>query len=67
MKRVLSTISSAPLENCILTIRGEKVILDIDLAELYGVSTKVLNQAIKRNADRFPSDFAFLLTSDEKA
>jgi len=41
--------------------------LDMDLAELYGVTTKALNQAIKRNADRFPNDFAFLLTDGEKA
>ena len=50
----------------ILVIRGRKVILDRDLAELYGVGTKVLNQAVKRNARRFPSDFAFRLSLDEK-
>jgi hypothetical protein len=55
-----------PIESSILTIRGRKVILDSDLAELYGVATKVLNQAIKRNTDRFPPDFIFLLTTEEK-
>ena len=55
-----------PLDAIILTIHGRKVILDIDLAMLYGVSTKALNQAIKRNADRFPPDFVFRLTLDEK-
>lgn len=51
--------------SCILTVRGQKVILDVDLARLYGVETKVLNQAIKRNAERFPSDFMFGLTPEE--
>ena len=46
-------------------IRGEKVMLDADLAMLYGVTTKALNQAVKRNADRFPSDFMFRLTKAE--
>jgi hypothetical protein len=67
MKRKLALASSVPLEKRILTIRDEKVILDADLAELYGVTTKALNQAIKRNADRFPLDFAFLLTDSEKS
>jgi hypothetical protein len=52
----------APL---VRVIRGEKVLLDSDLAALYGVGTKVLNQAIKRNLDRFPSDFMFQLSADE--
>ena len=46
-------------------IRGEKVLLDEDLAELYGVGTKVLNQAVKRNAERFPTDFMFQLSAQE--
>jgi hypothetical protein len=46
-------------------VRGEKALLDSDLAALYGVSTKVLNQAVKRNAARFPEDFMFQLTADE--
>lgn len=53
------------VEESILLIRGQKVILDRTLAKLYGVSTKVLNQAVKRNLERFPSDFMFQLTMDE--
>ncbi|HEX7576532.1 MAG TPA: ORF6N domain-containing protein, partial [Verrucomicrobiae bacterium] len=53
------------IERVILSIRGEKVMLDSDLAELYGVETKALNQAVKRNADRFPEDFMFQLTAGE--
>ena len=48
-------------------IRGEKVLLDADLAALYGVGTKVLNQAVKRNAERFPADFMFQLAAEEWA
>jgi hypothetical protein len=54
------------IQQRILLVRGEKVIIDADLAEAYGVSTKALNQAIRRNADRFPSDFMFRLTKEEK-
>lgn len=46
-------------------IRGERVLLDADLAMLYGVKTKALNQAVKRNRDRFPADFMFQLTAEE--
>ena len=49
----------------IITVREEKVILDADLARIYGVATKVLNQAVRRNADKFPADFMFQLTKDE--
>ncbi len=56
-----------PIDSLIHTIRGQKVLLDADLAELYGVSTKAFNQAIKRNADRFPVDFRFQLTAEELA
>lgn len=55
-----------PIESLILTIRGRKVLIDADLASLYAVPTKALNQAIKRNADRFPEDFLFQLTKEEK-
>jgi hypothetical protein len=55
----------AVVEEFILTIRGQKVILDADLAHIYDVPTKALNQAVKRNTDRFPADFAFQLTSQE--
>jgi hypothetical protein len=53
------------IEDTILLIRGKRVILDHDLARLYGVATKVLNQAVKRNLDRFPEDFMFQLTKAE--
>lgn len=54
------------IEKKILLIRGEKVMLDSDLAELYGVPTKAFNQAVKRNKERFPDDFMFQLTKIEK-
>ncbi len=53
------------IERRIFVIRGQKVMLDRDLAELYEVSTKVLNQAIKRNIRRFPEDFMFQLNNKE--
>ncbi len=53
------------IEQKILLIRGQKVMLDRDLAKLYGVPTKSLNLAVKRNLDRFPSDFMFQLTEEE--
>jgi leucyl aminopeptidase len=53
------------IERKILLIRGEKVMLDADIAELYGVATKRLNEQIRRNSDRFPEDFAFQLTAEE--
>jgi len=56
---------SKPIDKVIVTLRNQKVILDADLAEIYGVPTKALNQAVKRNADRFPEDFRFQLTLDE--
>lgn len=61
--------SLIPIEivtNKILIIRGHRVIVDKDLAALYGVATKVLNQAVKRNQRRFPSDFMFQLKASEK-
>ena len=51
--------------NKIYNIRGQKVMLDSDLAELYGVETKVFNQAVKRNVGRFPDDFMFELIEEE--
>jgi ORF6N domain len=53
------------LASLVFAIRGEKILLDADLADLYGVATKVLNQAVKRNLDRFPVDFMFQLTPEE--
>ncbi len=55
-------VPSKRIEQSILLIRDVKVILDADLAQLYGVSTKAFNQAVKRNRDRFPDDFTFRLT-----
>jgi len=54
------------IEEIILSLRGQRVMLDRDLAALYGVSTKVFNQAVKRNESKFPADFRFQLTKDEK-
>jgi len=62
--------SSVPLErieHSILPIRGQRVMLDADLAAIYGVTTKRLNEQVKRNRDRFPEDFMFQLTEEEKA
>lgn len=53
------------IETRIIQLRGHKVLLDQDLAELYGVTTKAFNQAVKRNIDRFPLDFMFQVTSEE--
>ena len=55
------------IEDKIFVIRGQKVMVDSDLAELYGIATKVLNQAVKRNQKRFPDDFMFQLTDEEYA
>jgi len=59
------TISQKDIENRIFTIRGEQVMIDRDLAELYQVETRVLNQAVKRNIERFPESFRIQLTADE--
>ena len=53
------------IESLILTIRGKQVMLDRDLARLYGVETRVLNQAVQRNIERFPDDFMFQLSKEE--
>jgi len=55
------------LSDIILTVRGQKVILDCDLAHIFGVPTKRLNEQVRRNADRFPSDFSFQLAPQEVA
>jgi len=59
------TLPDESIEDTILLIRGKRVILDHDLARLYGVTTRALNQAAKRNLDRFPEDFMFQLTKAE--
>lgn len=66
MARLKPTLGPEEISQRILTIRGQRVMLDADLAELYGGTTKVLNQAVKRNSKRFPNDFAFRLTAEEK-
>jgi hypothetical protein len=68
--KTLSQITGAAavesrIENQILLVRDQRVILDRDLAEVYGVATKVLNQAVRRNIQRFPEDFMFQLTLEE--
>ena len=65
MTKALLKIPAERIENAILFIRGEKVILDTDLAALYDVETRSLLQAVKRNSERFPSDFMFQLTRKE--
>jgi hypothetical protein len=58
--------SIVQIESRILMIRGLKVMIDADIANLYGIATKALNQSVKRNFERFPSDFMFQLTQNEK-
>ncbi len=65
MPRTNAIVPVERIESRILLIRGHKVILDSDLAELYGVTTKRLNEQLKRNKERFPSDFVFQLTAEE--
>jgi len=67
MDKSKSVVPVGKIENRILLIRGEKVIIDADLAEFYGVPTKRLNEQVKRNKDRFPDDFMFQLIPGEKA
>ena len=57
----------ARIESRILLVRGQKVMLDADLAELYAVTTKQLNEQVRRNLERFPDDFCFQLTNQEVA
>ncbi|MBO5406475.1 MAG: ORF6N domain-containing protein [Bacteroidales bacterium] len=70
MKTLNNTINNASIDemniqNMVYEIRGQQVMLDYDLAQLYGTGTKVLNQAVRRNAERFPEDFIFQLSDDE--
>jgi chromosome condensin MukBEF ATPase and DNA-binding subunit MukB len=60
------SVGSNQIENVILLIKKNRVILDTDLAMLYGIKTKALNQAVKRNSERFPEDFIFQLSDEEK-
>ena len=67
MSEKKAMVPVAKIEQRILLIRGEKVIVDADLAEFYGVPTKRLNEQVKRNRDRFPDDFMFQLSVEEKS
>jgi hypothetical protein len=64
-KYIRSVLPDEVVINKIYLIRGKKVMLDRDLADMYGVETRVLNQAVKRNIERFPKDFIFQLTKKE--
>jgi len=61
----MNEVSVAAIEKAIFVIRGQRVMLDADLAELYGVETRMLKQAVRRNRKRFPNDFMFELTQEE--
>ena len=65
MPKTSAIVPVERIESLILLMRGHKVMLDSDLAELYGVTTKRLNEQVKRNQERFPGDFMFQLTSEE--
>ncbi|HPH07016.1 MAG TPA: ORF6N domain-containing protein [Methylotenera sp.] len=71
MKNISSSVSEhqslEAISSRVLSIRGQKVLIDADLATLYGVETKRLNEQVKRNLERFPQDFMFQLTANEKA
>jgi len=62
-----SVVPGERIEGAILVLRGQRVLLDANLADLYGVEVKVLNQAVKRNSERFPPDFMFQLSAEEAA
>jgi hypothetical protein len=64
-KELQALVAEQKILNRIYVVRGEKVMLDGDLAEMYGVETKVFNQSVKRNTERFPKDFMFRLSEKE--
>lgn len=66
-ERLLPVTSMAPIAPRIASVRGQRVIIDADLAALYGVQTKRFNEAVKRNLGKFPADFMFVLTAEETA
>jgi len=66
MSKKLPTYNQGDIQNSIFSIRGDQVMIDRDLAEMYDVSTKVLNQAVKRNINRFPTNFRFQLEKEER-
>jgi len=67
MRTKPAKLEVAPIKDRIHTIRGQRIVLDRDLAELYGVTTYRLNEQVKRNRERFPDDFRFQLTNQEVA
>ena len=62
----MNVVKNEEIENRIITIRGEKVLIDGDFAEVYGVETKRVNEAVKNNRDKFPGDYLIELSQDEK-
>jgi len=66
-KELQALVIEQKILNRIYVVRGEKIMLDRDLAELYGIETRVLKQAVKRNMERFPKDFMFEMTGKEIA
>jgi len=66
MANLTGAVTVESVASKILNLRGKRVIMDADLARLYGVETRTLNQAVKRNIERFPHDFMFQLTKEEK-
>jgi hypothetical protein len=63
----ITLIPEEKIDRSILLIRGQEIMLDADLAVIYGISTSRLNEQVKRNKDRFPDDFMFQLSDEEKA
>ena len=65
MDKTTGVLTVESIRNCVYTIRGQQVMLDSDLADIYGYELKAMNQQVKRNIERFPEDFMFQLTKDE--
>lgn len=65
-KNEIAIVDKETVENLIYIVRGQKVMLDIDLAKIYGYSTKAFNQQVKNNIEKFEEDFMFLLTDEER-
>lgn len=65
MKKGTPVTSALDIDTLIVTVRGHRVVLDVDLARIYGVPTFRFNEAVKRNVHRFPKDFRFQLTNEE--
>ena len=65
MKNTTDLLTVESIRNCVYTIRGEQVMLDSDLADIYGYELKAMNQQVKRNIERFPEDFMFQLNQEE--